>query len=207
MKTTKPADDIDVNERKNINKLTDQLTSEALESKSVLEFNGKEVDVKQNAEEQEHANFLSYNKQAVHDAYLDMRKELGLKSNTEESKPEEMPEKKVVKKVMHDQNLSEQKSDEKEEAESDSESNSESESEDDDKKKKKKKEKGKKKKSKKGKKEKKKKSKSVTSKTQVNQTAAANATQPVKNVTQPAATLVQKESNQTTIANATTAVN
>ena len=107
VKTTKPSDDMDVNERKHINKLTDQLTSEALESKSVLEYNGNNIDVKQNAEEAEHANFLSYNKQAVHEAYLDMRKELGVKSSSDEAKPEDMPEKKVIKKVTHDQSLSE----------------------------------------------------------------------------------------------------
>jgi len=106
VKQSKPADDIDVNERKNINKLTDQLTSEALESKSVLEYNGKEVDVKMDKESQEHSNFLSYNKEAVHEAYLDMKKELGIKS--EETKPEDAPEKKVTKKATHEeQSLSE----------------------------------------------------------------------------------------------------
>jgi hypothetical protein len=154
VKTTKPSDDMDVTERKHINKLTDEMTSEALESKSVLDFNGKDLEVKQNPEDQEHANFLSYNKQAVHEAYLDMKKELGVKSSSDEAKPEEAPEKKVIKKVTHDdQSLSENKSDEKEEngADSESESNSESDSEDDNKKKKKKGKKGKKGKKKKGK--------------------------------------------------------
>jgi hypothetical protein len=62
VKATKPSEDMDVNQRKNINKMTDDLTSEALESKSVLDFNGKDVDIKQDKEQQEHANFMSYNK-------------------------------------------------------------------------------------------------------------------------------------------------
>jgi hypothetical protein len=62
VKATKPSDDMDVNQRKNINKMTDDLTSEALESKSVLDFNGKDVDIKADKEQQEHANFMSYNK-------------------------------------------------------------------------------------------------------------------------------------------------
>jgi hypothetical protein len=37
-----------------------------------------------------------------------MKKELGIKSNSEEAKPEDAPEKKVIKKTTHDeQNLSE----------------------------------------------------------------------------------------------------
>lgn len=62
VKATKPSDDMDVNQRKHINKMTDDLTSEALESKSVLDFNGKDVDIKADKEQQEHANFMSYNK-------------------------------------------------------------------------------------------------------------------------------------------------
>ena len=50
VKGTKMSEDMDIAERKHINKLTDQLTSEALESKSGLEYNGKEFDVKQDKE-------------------------------------------------------------------------------------------------------------------------------------------------------------
>jgi hypothetical protein len=67
------------------------MTADALESKSILEFNGKDFDVKQNSVEQEHANFLSENKEAIHAAYMDINKEL-----TGEKK-EESAEKKVTK--------------------------------------------------------------------------------------------------------------
>lgn len=164
VKGTKMSEDMDIAERKHINKLTDQLTSEALESKSVLEYNGKEFDVKQDKEQQEHSNFLSYNKEAIHEAYLDMRKELGVGAPASAA-PEEQPEKKVVKKTTHDDNSltqkkseekieekTEEKTEEEEASESESESNSESDNEDDSegrkKKKKPKKGKGKKKKTK-----------------------------------------------------------
>ena len=46
VKGSKIAEDADVNTRKNINKMTDQLTADALESKSIFDFNGKDIDVK-----------------------------------------------------------------------------------------------------------------------------------------------------------------
>lgn len=172
---------MDVNERKHINKLTDQMTAEALESKSILEYNGKDYDVKQDKVSEEHSNFLNYNKEAIHEAYLDIRKELGA-NTTSSASAEDQPEKKVTKKITHDDaSLSQKKSEEKieekseekekEEAESDSEneSGSESDSEDDGNKKKEgKKKKGHKKKGKKGKKGKKPKAKTTTTQSQVN---------------------------------------
>ena len=41
---------MDASQKKQTNKMTDDLTAEALESKSVLEYNGKEFDVKQDKE-------------------------------------------------------------------------------------------------------------------------------------------------------------
>ena len=73
VKTVKPSEDMDASQKKLTNKMTDDLTAEALESKSVLEYNGQEFDVKQDKEAQEHANFLNVNKQAIHEAYLDIR--------------------------------------------------------------------------------------------------------------------------------------
>jgi hypothetical protein len=46
VKGSKIAEDADVNTRKNINKMTDQLTADALESKSIFDYNGKDIDVK-----------------------------------------------------------------------------------------------------------------------------------------------------------------
>lgn len=46
VKGGKIAEDADISQRKKINKMTDQMTADALESKSTLEFNGKEFDVK-----------------------------------------------------------------------------------------------------------------------------------------------------------------
>lgn len=69
----KVSEEMDVNQRKQTNKLTDDLTAEALESKSILEYNGADIDIKQNKEEEEHKNFLNMNKAAIHEAYLDIK--------------------------------------------------------------------------------------------------------------------------------------
>ena len=51
VKGGKIAEDADVQQRKKINKMSEDLTADALESKSTLEFNGKDFDVKQNSVE------------------------------------------------------------------------------------------------------------------------------------------------------------
>ena len=51
VKGGKIAEDADVNQRKKINKMTDALTADALESKSVLEWDGKDMSVKSDAVE------------------------------------------------------------------------------------------------------------------------------------------------------------
>ena len=45
-KGAKISEDADVVQRKKINKMADQMTSDALESKSIIEYNGKEFGVK-----------------------------------------------------------------------------------------------------------------------------------------------------------------
>ena len=124
---------------------------------------------------------MSYNKAAIHEAYLDMRKELGVPVKAEDKEGEVKVTKKKVA-THDDNNLSQKKSEkkEKEESASESESESQSESEDDGspKRKEKKKRSGSKKKSKKNKKKKSKKSKKNPANAQVNETAASNATQP-----------------------------
>ena len=46
VKTVKPTEEMDAAQKKMTNKMTDDITAEALESKSILEYNGKEYDVK-----------------------------------------------------------------------------------------------------------------------------------------------------------------
>ena len=118
----KVSEEMDVNQRKQTNKLTDDLTAEALESKSILEYNGADIDVKQNKEEEEHKNFLNMNKAAIHEAYLDIKGQLNTTAKATESK-ETKVEKEDSKLTQKQKKHS--KSD-KEESESGSESESES---------------------------------------------------------------------------------
>ena len=46
VKTVKPTEEMDAAQKKMTNKMTDDITAEALESKSILEYNGKDYDVK-----------------------------------------------------------------------------------------------------------------------------------------------------------------
>lgn len=117
------SDDMDVNQRKQTNKLTDDLTAEALESKSILEYNGAEFDVKQNKEEEEHKNFLSMNKAAIHEAYLDIKGQLNATAKAADDS-----EKKVQKKEDTKLNQNKKPKEKADKMESDSASDSESES-------------------------------------------------------------------------------
>lgn len=185
VKGSKMSEDADVNQRKKINKMADDMTADALESKSILEWNGRDMNVKTNEIEQQHKDFLGMNKQAIHAAYEDLNQELtGKSSEKKEEKEQKKEEKSSEPKKAEEKE--QKKEDKKEEAENESESESEGEGDDN---KTKKKKKGKK--SKKGKKKKDKHPQTTTtnnSTAQMNSTSQANtstSTNNTKNATAP----------------------
>ena len=155
VKGGKIAEDADVNQRKKINKMSDEMTAEALESKSVLNWDGKNMDVKTDSVQEEHKQFLSENKAAIHAAYEDISKELKGNSKEAEKKDEDKKEDKKEEPKKADEKEAKKDLSQNDENEgTDSESGSESEGEESDNDGKKKKKKSKSKKSKKGKKKK-----------------------------------------------------
>lgn len=157
VKGGKLSEDADVNQRKKINKMSDEMTAEALESKSVLNWDGKNMDIKTDSVQEEHKQFLSENKAAIHAAYEDISKELKGNSKEAEKKDDDKKEDKKEEPKKADEKEAKKDLSQNDENEgTDSESGSESEGEESDNEgKKKKKKKGKK--SKKGKKKKSKK--------------------------------------------------
>ena len=85
---------LDCKEKIKANKKADSMVAEALDSRSMISYDGKEINVETNALDEERNNEEKARKAAIHNALVDVNKELGIKEKPKEQEKKEIKKEK-----------------------------------------------------------------------------------------------------------------